>query len=56
VLLARGLASADAGVPSHRDGRSRPSGRRPGYDQDVLGRLGALADAATAHGLTARWS
>jgi len=56
VLLARSLAPADAGVPSHRDGRSRPSGRRPGYDQDVLSRLGALAEAAAAHGLTIRWS
>lgn len=56
VLMALALTPTDEGVPAYGDGRWMECGRRPGYLQDVLGRLHALAEAAGAHDLTICWA
>jgi hypothetical protein len=51
VLIALGLEPADEGVPAHQDGpRWTEGGRRPGYLQERLEDLRALAERGRALG------
>ncbi|MEW1938793.1 hypothetical protein AB0331_15650 [Dietzia maris] len=61
VLTALALAPADAGVPAYETARAGGAtvvecGRRPGYHQDILGRLHELATWSRDRQRTVCWS
>lgn len=61
VLTALALAPADAGVPSYETAGAGGAtvlecGRRPGYHQDILGRLHELATWSRDRQRTIHWS